>query len=57
MLARTLTAGGFEARLEPATPGNLRVVVGPFVEKDPNVLERLQRAFPYLKPLWIDGQP
>lgn len=54
-LARTLTAGGFAARIEPAAAGKLRVVVGPLVEKDPETLERLQRAFPYLKPLWIEA--
>lgn len=54
-LARTLIAGGFTARVEPASAGNLRVVVGPLIEKDPTVLDRLQRSFPYLKPLWIEA--
>ncbi len=53
-LAHTLVAGGFTARVEAANAGNLRVVVGPFIEKDSAVLERLQLAFPYLKPLWIE---
>ena len=55
--ARTLVASGFTARVEPANAGNLRVTVGPFAEKNPEVLERLQRAFPYLKPLWIEVTP
>jgi len=55
--ARTLVASGFTAQVEPANAGNLRVVVGPFVDKNPEVLERLQRAFPYLKPLWIEVGP
>ena len=56
-LAKTLIAGGFQGRIEPAAPGMLRVVVGPLAEKDPQVLDRLQRAFPYLKPLWIEASP
>ncbi len=56
-LARTLVAGGFAAHVEPANAGNLRVVVGPLIEKDPAMLERLQRSFPYLKPLWIEATP
>ena len=55
--ARTLIASGFTARVEPANAGNLRVTVGPFAEKNPQALERLQRAFPYLKPLWIEVEP
>jgi len=55
--ARTLVASGFTARVEPANAGNLRVTVGPFAEKNPEVLDRLQRAFPYLKPLWIEVAP
>ena len=55
--ARTLVASGFTARVEPANAGNLRVTVGPFADKNPEVLERLQRAFPYLKPLWIEVTP
>ena len=54
-LARTLVANGFTARVEPAAAGKLRVVVGPFTEKDPAVLERLQQRFPYLKPLWVEA--
>ena len=56
-LVKTLIAGGFAARAEPATAGNLRVVVGPFADKQPELLERLQRAFPYLKPLWVEAAP
>ncbi len=56
-LAKTLVASGFTARVEPANAGNLRVSVGPFAEKNPQVLERLQIAFPYLKPLWIEVAP
>ena len=56
-LARTLVAAGFTARAEPASAGNVRVVVGPFTEKDPAVLQRLQLGFPYLKPLWIEAAP
>ena len=55
--ARTLVASGFTARVEPANAGNLRVTIGPFADKNPEVLERLQRAFPYLKPLWIEVTP
>jgi cell division protein FtsN len=54
-LARTLLAGGFAARVEPAPAGRLRVVVGPYPEKDAALLERLQKAYPYLKPLWIEA--
>ena len=54
-LARTLIASGFTARVEPVAAGNVRVVVGPFIEKDPTVLERLQQSFPYLKPLWVEA--
>jgi hypothetical protein len=54
-LVKTLIAGGFAARAEPAAAGNLRVVVGPFADKQPELLERLQRAFPYLKPLWVEA--
>ncbi len=56
-LAKTLVAGGFQGRIEPAAPGMLRVVVGPLIERDPQILDRLQRAFPYLKPLWIEASP
>lgn len=55
--ARTLIASGFTARVEPANAGNLRVMVGPFADKNAEVLDRLQRAFPYLKPLWIEVGP
>ena len=54
-LARTLLAGGFTARVEPAPAGRLRVVVGPYAEKDAAILERLQKAYPYLKPIWIEA--
>lgn len=56
-LAKTLVASGFTAKVEAASAGNLRVVVGPFAEKNPELLDRLQRAFPYLKPLWIEAAP
>jgi hypothetical protein len=56
-LARTLLAGGFTARVEPAPAGRLRVVVGPYADKDAAILERLQLSYPYLKPLWIEALP
>ncbi len=55
--ARTLIASGFTAQVEPAAAGRLRVVVGPFADKDPEILARLERAFPYIKPLWIEVAP